>query len=63
MSLKIELHTLIVLHIEDYSTNRRSCLIYFVLGNIKDNTFFLIQSVAKSFLYQSLYVHLFIMVV
>lgn len=61
MSLKIELHTLIVLHIEDYSTNRRSCLIYFVLGNIKDNTFFLIQSVAKSFLYQSL--HLFIMVV
>lgn len=61
MSFKIELHTLIVLHIEDYSTNRRSCLIYFVLGNIKDNTFFLIQSVAKSFLYQSL--HLFIMVV
>lgn len=61
MSFKIELHTLIVLYIEDYSTNCRSCLIYFVLGNIKDNTFFLIQSVAKSFLYQSLL--LYIMVV
>lgn len=40
MSFKIELHTLIVLYIEDYSTRRRSCLIYFVLGNNKDNTFF-----------------------